>query len=366
MNRNKAYWLCQFGGWGLYFIASTPLAMLQDDFHPAIPLFTLTMMGFAILATHLYRQYIKRHGWVDLPPIKLIPRAVAGVLVMTTICSVLAMGVSRIAHFFIQKDAFNWQLVVFSFFGWGILLLAWSLFYFGIHFFWNYRKAEISNWKLKADFREAELRALKAQVNPHYIFNMLNNLRGLIAEDPARAQAVVTRMAKLLRATSLSEKDMLVPLETELAIAENYLELEAVRLEERLRYRLDVPTDMLSVPVPAMLLQTLVENGIKHGISRLPAGGDITVTAHWEPQTGDPRALCLRVRNTGKLRSAEAALADDGADRHGGIGLCNARERLRLHYGPAAQLALDDTDDGHVLAQVKLPLEVNRENLDRG
>jgi sensor histidine kinase YesM len=118
--------------------------------------------------------------------------------------------------------------------------------------------------------KEAELRALKSQVNPHFIFNSLNSLRALIDEDPARARMAVTQLANLLRYSLQSGQLETVPFEDELDVVNDYLALEQVRHEERLRLRLDIAPEALQLPIPPMLLQTLVENAVKYGISPRP------------------------------------------------------------------------------------------------
>src|SRR5690606_9276799 len=127
-----------------------------------------------------------------------------------------------------------------------------------------YRAAEVERWRLQAAVKDAELAALRAQVNPHFLFNSLNSIRALIVEDPARAQQVVTQLAALLRYTLQAGATSTVPLEAELHAVRTYLALESIRLEERLRYTIDVDDAVRQAPVPPMLVQTLVENGIKH------------------------------------------------------------------------------------------------------
>ncbi|WP_375760913.1 LytTR family transcriptional regulator DNA-binding domain-containing protein [Corallococcus exercitus] len=162
-------------------------------------------------------------------------------------------------------------------------------------------------------------------------FNCLNGPRGLIVEDPIRAQEVVTRLSGLLRYALGARGPETVTPRRELQVVDDYLGLEAIRLEERLRVRMDVAPDALGVPVPAMLVQTRVENAIKHGIAPAPRGGEVSVKARIED-----RALCLEVANTPGSPVAGAA----GTVDSGGVGLRNATERLRLLCGTGASLRL--------------------------
>jgi LytS/YehU family sensor histidine kinase len=222
--------------------------------------------------------------------------------------------------------------------GW-ILFLLWSVIYFGVHAVWSHRRAEVEKWKLEAQAKAARLQALKLQLNPHFFFNSLNSIRALIADEPARAQRIVTRLARLLRTTLQVGDVKTVALQDELRTVQTYLELEKVRFEERLRYEIDVSARARSRAVPFLLVQTLVENGIKHGVAPRQGGGTITVDAE---VVGD--ALRLRVTNPGTL------------EKEGdGIGLTNTRERLRLLFGDEASLTLEVAAPGRVQATVVLP-----------
>ena len=192
--------------------------------------------------------------------------------------------------------------------------------------------------------KEAELRALKSQVNPHFIFNSLNSLRALIDEDPDRARKAVTQLANLLRYSLQSGLLETVPFEEELGIVNDYLALEQVRHEERLRLRLDIAPEALHLPIPPMLLQTLVENAVKYGISQRPEGGEISIVARNEGGT-----LRIEVSNPGEIKSLDAAKST-------GVGLHNAAERLRLIFGERATLRLSSEQPSRVVAEAIIPM----------
>jgi LytS/YehU family sensor histidine kinase len=222
-------------------------------------------------------------------------------------------------------------LVVILMLDFAILYLAWSFLYFGLHWFERSRRAE-----------QAELRFLKSQLNPHFLFNALNSIRGLVAEDPRKAQEAITRLAKLLRVALGSVTADTVSLARELEVVDDYLAVEAVRLDDRLAVRLDIAPDTLGVAVPAMLVQTLVENGIKHGIARRTDGGEIAVTARRADGV-----LRLEVSNT-----AAGPPTEPGS----GVGLANAHERLQLLFGDRATLVLDRSRAERTTAVVRIPL----------
>jgi LytS/YehU family sensor histidine kinase len=189
----------------------------------------------------------------------------------------------------------------------------------------------------------SQFRALRSQLNPHFLFNCLNSLRELIDEDRNRAKQVIDLLSALLRYTLRADRVETVSVKEELEAVEDYLGLEKFRFEERLRTRFDIDPQSLEVRLPPMLLQTLAENGVKHGIARLPAGGELAVVTRMQE-----RNLLVEVTNTGKLSEATQGSS--------AIGLENARERLRLMYGERASLTLAAADEWNVLARVLIPL----------
>jgi LytS/YehU family sensor histidine kinase len=171
----------------------------------------------------------------------------------------------------------------------------------------------------------------------------LNGLRSLIGDEPERARDAVTHLARMLRYSLAASDDDLVSLERELEMVDDYLALESMRLAERLTVEREIEPAARSVRVPAMLLQTLVENSLKHGIAALKPGGTLRITA----QVVD-RELVLRVENP---RPADSVVATQP-----GLGLHNASERLRLLFGDRAALKLDLSRADAATVEVRLPL----------
>jgi sensor histidine kinase YesM len=225
-----------------------------------------------------------------------------------------------------------------------VLFVAWLCLYFFYHVFDRLNRSEIERFQLMTSVKEAELRALKSQVNPHFIFNSLNSLRALIDEDPARARTAVTQLANLLRYSLKSGQLETVPFEEELGVVNDYLALEQVRHEERLRLRLDITPEALHLPIPPMLLQTLVENAVKYGISPRAEGGEIAIIAR-----NEGGALRIQVSNPGVI-SQEVRSSSTG------LGLRNAAERLRLIFGERATLMLRADQPTVVVAEAVIPL----------
>ncbi|MEW6734448.1 MAG: histidine kinase, partial [Acidobacteriota bacterium] len=211
----------------------------------------------------------------------------------------------------------------------------------GLHFFVNYKQAEIRQWQLEATVKEAELRALKSQLNPHFLFNCLNSIRALVIEEPNRAQDGVTKLASILRYCLQSGEIETATLRSELRFVEDYIDLEAIRFEDRLAVHMQIAPDTLDQQIPPMTLQILVENGIKHGIAKSPTGGELTVSA-WMQETD----LHIQVCNTGSLATGESSTR---------LGVKNASERLKLIFGEAASLSIANTINNCVMAKLVIP-----------
>jgi signal transduction histidine kinase len=194
---------------------------------------------------------------------------------------------------------------------------------------------------------EARLRALQAQIEPHFLYNTLANVVSLIDSQPAKARRMLERFIDYLRASLSASRAEHATLQGELDLAGAYLDVLGVRMEGRLRWRFDVDPAISALPIAPMLLQPLVENAIMHGIEPKLEGGEIVVRARLEDGL-----LCLEVCDSGLgLRTAPPRPG-------GGVGLSNLRERLRQLYGPAAQLQLIENPAGGVTSRLLLPLLV--------
>ncbi len=199
---------------------------------------------------------------------------------------------------------------------------------------------------------EAELRALRSQINPHFLFNALTTIGYLIQTAPARALDTLLRLTALLRGVLRSEGE-LTTLGREIELIESYLDIERARFEERLRVRIDVPQALRGLRVPPLLLQPLVENAVKHGIGPERDGGEIAVSARVEPRHGSRPVLSLVVRDSG----AGASVAQLQRGRAAGVGLDNIERRLSCQYGGSATLTLDSQPGLGTTVEIRLPAE---------
>lgn len=199
---------------------------------------------------------------------------------------------------------------------------------------------------------EAELRALRAQLDPHFLFNAMNTIGHLIQSDSQLALDTLLELTDLLRRVLRSEGRFTM-LGREIDVIRSYLEIEHARFEERLVVSVDVPQALRGVQVPLLLVLPLVENAIKHGIERSVTGGCVTVSAREETaRHSDQRMLCIEVSDTGADR--EAAMVD--RDRRIGVGLTNVNQRLQGYYGDAASLAVRTMPGAGTRVEVRLPI----------
>jgi hypothetical protein len=306
---------------------------------------SLIFSSIGLLITHYLRKPMCRWGWKELGWRRLIPRIIGGAAVMSSLWIIIG---DSIVHGFLgvplPKGYSFIGIYALNMFPGVFLYSAWLCLYFFYHLFDRLNRSEIERFQLMTSVKEAELRALKSQVNPHFIFNSLNSLRALIDEDPARARMAVTQLANLLRYSLQSGQLETVPFEDELGIVNDYLALEQVRHEERLRLRLDIAPETLRLQIPPMLLQTLVENAVKYGISPRVEGGEIAIVAR-----NEGGALRIQVSNPGEIAKGVRASST-------GVGLHNAAERLRLIFGERATLMLRSDKPAVVVAEAVIPL----------
>ncbi|MBS0663072.1 MAG: histidine kinase [Verrucomicrobia bacterium] len=355
--KDRLYVIFQAGGW-LSFLGLETFLLLafptKEAGRAADTVYSFSIVIFVIclgwLITHFARLPVAHWGWKNLGWRGLAPRILGISFVQSVIWSAVGYGYPYLVLQLPWSGKVScWLAFVFSVMNGTFMLTGWWCIYFFYHLFDRYNRLQIEQLSLATHVKEAELRALKSQVNPHFIFNSLNSLRALIDEDPSRARQAVTQLANLLRYSLQSGQQETVPFEDELRVVNDYLALEQVRHEERLRLRLDVAPETLQLPIPPMLLQTLVENAVKYGISMSPEGGEIAILARREHG-----ALRLQVTNPGALDGGAEQLARASAST--GVGLANAANRLRLLFGDRAQLVLRPDKPGLVVAEAVIPL----------
>jgi LytS/YehU family sensor histidine kinase len=218
----------------------------------------------------------------------------------------------------------------------GIRLMSiWLLAY---HF---YQSAQRET-RLAVSFKEAQLNNLSAQLNPHFLFNSLNTIKSLIAANPRSARRGIDLLSELLRNGLYQSPSKFASLGSEMNLVKDYLELEKMRMEDRLQYRIEKDETLLPVTIPRMCIQVLAENAVKHGISGQKDGGLITIKI-----VQRDNCLQIRVCNPGSLENSNIP---------SGIGLKNLKERLSMIYRGNPSFGLNDGNDGLVCAELNFPV----------
>ena len=333
LNKQRLYWICQIGGWSLYGIVNLLGYSYTRTITQSLLIGEVFQVGFYLLSTHLLRLHIKRRDWFGLPWNKLIPRLLASTFLLSvtnsTINYILVTGLS-------SRQATD--LIVFIIFSF-IVYFLWVLIYFVFHYFESYRKS----LQYEASMNEIELNNLKSQLNPHFIFNALNSIRALVDENPSKSKDAITQLSNILRNSLALDKKQLIDFSDEIRTVKDYLALETIRFEERLKTEIDIHPKSDLFKVPPMMIQTLVENGIKHGVSNLKKGGKIKLTTDVVDDI-----FIIKILNSGKYLNGINK-------RRSGYGLENTRKRLKLIYGDLAYFDIGNVEEGTVLTEIHIP-----------
>ncbi len=199
----------------------------------------------------------------------------------------------------------------------------------------------IDRLQMQNDMQELELKSMRSNLQPHFIFNSLNSIRALVHEDPDAAREAVTKLSKILR-TSISTKENSITLDEELKLVENYLHLEKIRFEERLQYELQIAVKTRDSLVPPMLIQNMVENAVKHGISLREEGGKITISTAVEPET-----IIIAIKNEGTIN-------EENKLKGTGFGMSSSQKRLDHLYPNRSEITMREAD-GFVIVEIAIP-----------
>jgi two-component system, LytTR family, sensor kinase len=343
---SRYYWLCQIGGWGFVGLSLivASITVLESKSINLTCIFTAVYVLPGLIGTHLFREVIRRSGWLQLPVEKVLPKFLIGILFTCLGCGLIRIGAIDILGLNHTKKApdFLTELMATTA-EFGFTIIPWTLIYYFYHYIENSRKQQVDTLKLEALVKELELKTIKAHINPHFIFNALNSIRALIDENPTRARRAVTELSNILRSSMQAEKLETVTFEKELNIVKDYLALEYIRFEERLQVEYEIDEDTLDQPIPPMMLQTLVENAIKHGISRQVDGGKVKIVSDFRDDYHE-----LLIVNTGAL---------NGNRDVDGFGLASTKNRLQILFGKKANFDIREVDGNNVQARVLIPVD---------
>jgi two-component system, LytTR family, sensor kinase len=339
----QRYWAFQVFGWGLFGLINIFFAYLFGQFKLDMLCRVLFIVEVGIISSHFMRQIIKRSNVMIRP----INQQIILLLILTLLFGLFFSLVQTNfeSHYklysTVKAPPFHIHFL-YNLSSSFVLLFIWNCIYFMYHYVAKSRKQQLDTLQLEALVKSLELKTIKAHINPHFIFNALNSIRALIDENPVRARRAITELSSILRSSLQAEKGETVSLSEELKIVKDYLALENMRFEDRLKVEYEIDESTLASPVPPMMLQTLVENAIKHGISKQVKGGIVKIVSDFKNEHHE-----LSVQNTGHL---------NGGASHTGFGLSSTRDRLDLLYGQKASFQIHQKDDGLVEAKVIIPV----------
>jgi two-component sensor histidine kinase len=336
------YWMCQCAGWGLVLVLqvlnrpSVPGYAAPDDVRRYV-LVCCWGAASGVLLSDAWRRILKRRqaagarmGWGAV---------LAGVLVLGIVNTMTQLAGYIVIRPFGPVRGVSWLPAALA--SWWCLHLMWNVFHTAALSLRRANRLEAETLRLQVGAKDAQLRALQAQVNPHFFFNSMHSVRALVYEDRDAAARMIDELTSVMRHALQAGAHDTVPLADEIDVVRAYLAIEQIRFEQRLRAYIDVGPGLDTVRIPPMALQTLVENAVKHGVEARPDGSDIRIHARRQ----DDGVAVIEVANAGTIQALS------GSTR---TGLVNARQRLALALGAGANLDLCE-QDGWVRATVRLP-----------
>lgn len=342
MKSSRLYWIFQLFGWVAYSLLNLIFYSLQVAISGKDILNYFLWVPIGVGLTHGYRYFIIRWNWLRLK--------IYWQLIIVIVCSFCIAFIFLTCLYLFESisngemSPINAIASLATLFNLTFVIFFWSLIYFSYHIFVNYRRSEIQSLRWQARNKEIELNKIKSQLNPHFMFNSMNSIRALIDENPKKAKEAVNQLSNILRNTLMLEKMPFLSVSEELKIVIDYLELEKIRFEERLHYEIKNIEQANGYVIPPLLMQTLVENGIKHGISKLTKGGKIII----DLQKDLDGNLLISIENTGQY--------DENKSPESGFGLRNSIDRLNYLFHGQSLLKVYNESNDTVKTILKLPI----------
>jgi two-component system LytT family sensor kinase len=237
-----------------------------------------------------------------------------------------------------SQSAKNQVIFIFAM---GFLFFLWIVVYTIYKTTLQIKNNKMDRMQIENTLKDSQLNALKGQINPHFMFNSLNNIRGLILENPEKSREMITRLSEMLRYSLTKNELTKIALEEEIEMVENFIEISKIQLEERLKFTSQIEKDTLKLQIPPMIIQMLIENAVKHGIAKLKNGGSISLKTKQENSK-----LSILISNTGVL-----TIEKDSTQ----LGIKNIEKRLHLIYGEKASFTLQEIEN-EVVARIIIPI----------
>jgi two-component system LytT family sensor kinase len=335
-SKTTIYWTVQILGWSLFYllVLGVNLVAKMVIITPSFYVYAIEGVLFSILTTHLIRFILIRSDWLKLPILAIMWRSI----LITILSAILFEVIENLSSLLIAKDYytdlnlnhFSTSKVFGSIIGNTILFCIWLSFYYAYQFIEKSRKQEITNLQFTASKNEIELKNLREQINPHFLFNSLNSIKALVEIDKDEAKVAITKLSNLLRKSIQLGRHKLITIMEELDIVESYIDLEKIRFEERINATITVSDNSYKCLIPPLMIQTLAENAIKHGLSKSIEGGILNITIDRIENT-----LNISIQNTGNLNKIGESE---------GVGIYNTKKRLGILFGKKAKFKIFQKD----------------------
>lgn len=346
---NINFLLVQLIGWGSFVLLNTVLQGGLGGKNPLAFIGSVVSGVNGLILTSYFRKYVHRKKWTKKSPVQLILPLFIATMILSVVWAVITLLLVYVIAWF-KGTPFPLSPLLFigNYISGQLIMIIWSALYFAYQYFAKYSRAEIEKWQLEASVKEAQLGFLKAQINPHFLFNALNNIRALILENPAKARDMLTHLSDFLRYPLHYSNSEMVALELELEIVSNYLELVAIQYEDQLSCTIHCEEDIKNSLVPPMIIQLLIENAVKHGLANSSAHCDLMINVE-----SNMDELLIIVSNTGQLNSRNSL------EEKLGVGLNNIRKRLHLLYDGQTYFEIKESN-GMVIVSITLPLKYTK------
>jgi two-component system LytT family sensor kinase len=347
------YWKCQLIGWSIVSVYWAYTVYTRDNYGIFYTLLNYVLdISIGIFLTHMYRRFALKAKWSSLPIKKLLTRLVPAIILLAVLY-VLINNLKWYAYWtFIAGEGKNFfEAIIY----WDPILLTglrlMSIWILAYHLYHYYQKEVVTakeNAQLSLIAKQAQLDNLSAQLNPHFLFNSLNSIKSLVIENPNVARRAIDLLSDLLR-SSLYEKDKdLIPINEELSLVKDYIELEKMRFEERLQLKTNIDEGVINYKIPTLSIQLLVENAIKHGIDLNVGGGAVFLNVKKKDSN-----IYITVENPGVINQNKSV----------GLGLKNLKKRLEIQYKGMASFSLTENENNHVCAEIIIPIYTDDEKI---
>ncbi|WP_299519107.1 sensor histidine kinase [Winogradskyella sp.] len=347
------YWKVQLTVWSLGSIYWAYVVYTRDNYSVFYTLLSYVIDVFiGIFLTHMYRTFIARSNKSNIELKKLLLRIIPSIIILAIFFMFFAnlkwyyyWAVLQDKNLDLLTQLFYWDPVLIT----GLRSMSiWVLAYHLYHYYISQIAITKVNAQLSIIAKQAQLDNLSAQLNPHFLFNSLNSIKSLVIENPSIARRAIDLLSDLLRLSLYKKDNDLNTIEQELALVRDYIELEKLRFEERLQLNVAVKDALRSIEIPALSIQLLVENAIKHGIDLRISGGVVILTIKELGNT-----IIIKVENPGTLK----------ANKSSGLGLKNLKKRLEIQYKGKANFSLKESGKERVLAEITIPKTIENETI---